>query len=211
MLNIQILEKKFGSKVILENIRLQILENGIFGFVGKNGQGKTTFFKTILGLTNFDGKIELNSEKLMLKNIAWCPTEPSLYDELTAKEFYDFYRELTNCKNLDSNLLFDVPENELIKSISTGMKKKTYLNAIFQNEHQIYILDEPFNGLDLESNYVLMNFLKQKSKTSIVMISSHILEILYANCQSIFVIKDKKIDTFDKDKFTEIESELFYK
>ncbi len=209
MLDIQIQEKKFGSKVILENIILQILENGIYGFVGKNGQGKTTFFKTILGLTDFDGKIELNSEKLMLKNIAWCPTEPSLYHELTAKEFYDFYRELTNSKKPDDNFLFDIPQNQLIKSFSTGMKKKTYLNAIFQNDYQIYILDEPFNGLDLESNYVLMNFLKQKSQHSIVLISSHILEVLYANCQSIFVVKDKNIEQFNKENFGFIESKLF--
>jgi ABC-2 type transport system ATP-binding protein len=209
MLNIQISEKHFGSKTILENIDLEILENGIYGFVGKNGQGKTTLFKCILGLTDYNGKIEFKSEKLVLNKIAWCPTEPDLYDELTANEFYDFYRELTNCKESDANLLFEVPENQLLKSFSTGMKKKTYLNAIFQNDYQIYILDEPFNGLDLESNYVLMNFLKEKSKKSIILISSHILEILYANCQSIFVVKDKNIQEFDKENYGLIEKKLF--
>lgn len=209
MLNIQISEKRFGSKTILESINLEILENGIYGFVGKNGQGKTTLFKCILGLTEFEGKITLISERLILKNIAWCPTEPDLYNELTAKEFYDFYRELTNSKISNANLLFDVPENQLIKEFSTGMKKKTYLNAIFQNEHQIYILDEPFNGLDLESNFILMNYLKQKSKKSIVLISSHILEILYNNCKSIFIIKNKNSHGYSKENFNLIESKLF--
>ncbi len=209
MFNILISEKRFGSKIILENINLKILENGIYGFVGKNGQGKTTFFKCILGLTDFDGKIEFKSEKLILNQMAWCPTEPDLYDELTAKEFYDFYRELTNCKKNNSDFLFDVPENQLLKDFSTGMKKKTYLNAIFQNNYNIYILDEPFNGLDLESNYVLMNFLKEKSKHSIVIISSHILEILYTNCQSIFVVKDKNVAEFAKNDFGLIEKKLF--
>lgn len=209
MLNIIIRKKKFDSKIVLEDIDFNINENGIYGFVGKNGQGKTTLFKCVLGLNVFDGKIEFNSEKLVLKNIAWCPTEPDLYEDLTANEFYDFYRELTNCKKNTTNLLFDVPGNQLLKSFSTGMKKKTYLNAIFQSNHQIYILDEPFNGLDLESNYVLMNFLKEKSKDSIVLISSHILEILYANCQSIFVIKDRNAKKFKKDNFNEIEEVLF--
>ncbi|WP_310557372.1 ATP-binding cassette domain-containing protein [Flavobacterium sp.] len=209
MLNIQIKKKSFTSKTIFENIDFEILENGIYGFVGKNGQGKTTLFKCILGLTEFDGKIDFNAEKLILKNIAWCPTEPDLYEELTAAEFYDFYRELTNCKKTKENLLFDVPNNQLLKDFSTGMKKKTYLNAIFQNEHQIYILDEPFNGLDLESNYVLMNFLKEKSKESIVLISSHILEILYANCKSIFVVKNKSVEKFERENFNKIESTLF--
>lgn len=209
MFKLKIQNKSFGSKTILRNIDFEIPENGIYGFVGKNGQGKTTLFNCILGLTDYEGKIEFNSDKLVLNQIAWCPTDPDLYDELTANEFYDFYRELINCKKTKSNFLFEVPENQLIKSFSTGMKKKTYLNAIFQNEYQIYILDEPFNGLDLESNYVLMNFLREKSKTSIVLISSHILEILYANCESIFIVKDKNIELFEKDKFNLIEKKIF--
>ena len=209
MLDIKIQKKNFGSKIILENVKFNIVENGIYGFVGKNGQGKTTLFKSILGLTNFDGSVSLNNQKLILNQIAWCPTEPDLYNELTAAEFYDFYNELTNNKQKLENLLFDVPENQLIKSFSTGMKKKTYLNAIFQNEHQIYILDEPFNGLDLESNYVLMNFLKTKSHNAIILISSHILEILYTNCQSIFVVKDKNVLVFAKENFAKIEETLF--
>ena len=188
---------------------MQILENGIYGIVGKNGQGKTTFFNCILGLTSYEGKIEFNSEKLVLNQIAWCPTDPDLYDELTAREFYDFYRELTNIKKTENKFLFEVPNNQLLKSFSTGMKKKTYLNAIFQKDYQIFILDEPFNGLDLESNYVLMNFLKEKSKDAIIFISSHILEILYTNCQSIFVVKDKNIENIDKLNFNLIESKLF--
>lgn len=190
-------------------MNLEILDNGIYGFVGKNGEGKTTLFKCILGLTDYEGKIELNSKKIALNQIAWCPTEPDLYDELTSFEFYDFYRQLTNCKKNETNLLFDVPKNQLIKDFSTGMKKKTYLNTVFQNDYQIYILDEPFNGLDLESNYVLMNFLKEKSKTSIVMISSHILEILYVNCKFIFVVKEKNIEEFTKENFCFIERKLF--
>ena len=89
------------------------------------------------------------------------------------------------------------------------MKKKTYLNAVFQNDYPIYLLDEPFNGLDLESNYILVQYLKEKSKNSIILISSHILEILYANCGSIFVIKDRNIVNFQKDNFQKIEEKLF--
>lgn len=209
MLNVKIHKKNFSSKIVLENIDVEIVENGIYGFVGKNGQGKTTLFKCILGLHEFEGRILLNDNKLDLKEVCWCPAEPDLYDELTASEFNDFYRELTNCKKRENNLLFDVPINQLIKNFSTGMKKKAYLNAIFQNEHQIYILDEPFNGVDLESNYLLINFLKEKRKEAIVLISSHILEVLYANCKSIFVVKDKRVEVFEKDKFSLIEGKLF--
>jgi ABC-2 type transport system ATP-binding protein len=209
MLDISISKKEFGNKIILENINLKINENRIYGIVGKNGEGKTTLFKCMLSLTSFEGKISFENEVLKSQIIAWCPTEPALYEELTATEFYDFYRELTSKASNNSKMIFDVTENQLIKNFSTGMKKKTYLNAVFQNEYPIYILDEPFNGLDLESNYILVQYLKEKSKSSIILISSHILEILYANCESIFVIKDKNIVNFQKDDFQKIEEKLF--
>jgi ABC-2 type transport system ATP-binding protein len=209
MLDISISKKEFGSKIIFENTTITIQENGIYGIVGKNGEGKTTLFKCMLSLTPFEGKISFKSEALKSQKIAWCPTEPALYEELTAAEFYDFYRELTSSTSNNSKMLFDVTENQLIKNFSTGMKKKAYLNAVFQNDYSIYILDEPFNGLDLESNYILIQYLKEKSKSSILLISSHILEILYANCESIFVIKDKNIVNFQKDDFQKIEEKLF--
>lgn len=209
MLDILISKKEFGNKIILENINIEIHKNGIYGIVGKNGDGKTTLFKCMLSLTPFEGKISFENEAIKSRKVAWCPTEPALYEELTAAEFYDFYRELTSSTSNISKLLFDVTENQLIKNFSTGMKKKTYLNAVFQNEYPIYILDEPFNGLDLEANYILVQYLKEKSKSSIILISSHILEILYANCESIFVIKDKKIVNFQKSDFQKIEEKLF--
>ena len=209
MLDISISKKEFGSKIIFENTTITIQENGIYGIVGKNGEGKTTLFKCMLSLTPFEGKISFKSEALKSQKIAWCPTEPALYEELTAAEFYDFYRELTSSTSNNSKMLFDVTENQLIKNFSTGMKKKAYLNAVFQNDYSIYILDEPFNGLDLESNYILIQYLKEKSKSSVILISSHILEILYANCESIFVIKDKNIINFQKGDFQKIEEKLF--
>jgi ABC-2 type transport system ATP-binding protein len=89
------------------------------------------------------------------------------------------------------------------------MKKKVYFNAIFQKEYPLYFLDEPFNGLDLESNHILIQFLKQKAQKSIIIISSHIMEILFANCLEIFVLKNKSVVGFEKQNFDRIEEVLF--
>ena len=209
MLTINILEKKYSNQVILEKINLKIGEVGIYGLVGKNGQGKTTLFKCVLGLENYLGESFLNSKQIALQNVAWCPSEPTIYGELTAKEFYDYYKHLLDLEKTDSKLLFEIPENKLIKEFSTGMKKKTYLNAIFQKKYSMYFLDEPFNGLDLESNYILMQYLIQRSKESIVIISSHIMDILYNNCQQIFVVNNKNIVEFEKENFNQIQKILF--
>jgi len=209
MLKIEIDQKKYGDKLILENIKINIEKPGIYGVIGKNGHGKTTLFKCILGLEKCKGSSFLNQEKLLLQNAGWVPTEPPIYDELTANEFYDFYTHLLDLKTFVFNEIFKVPENQLIREFSTGMKKKTYLNAVFQKDFLIYILDEPFNGLDLESNYLLMNYIRELSKTSIVLISSHILEILYKDCDKIFLLKDKNVQEFEKNEFSEIEKKLF--
>ncbi|WPO80251.1 ABC transporter ATP-binding protein [Flavobacterium sp. KACC 22761] len=209
MLRITIDQKKYKDKSILENINIIIYQPGIYGVVGKNGQGKTTLFKCIVGLEKFKGSCFINDEKVILQNVGWIPTDPPIYGELTADEFYDFYAHLLDVRTKSINRIFEIPDNQLIREFSTGMKKKTYLNAVFKKEFPIYILDEPFNGLDLESNYLLMNYIRGLSKTCIVFISSHILEILYKDCDQIFLLKDKNIQTFEKSEFPEIEKTLF--
>lgn len=209
MLTIKINQKSYKNNLILEKLSLDITKNGIYGVIGKNGEGKTTFFRCILALTSFDGEIIFNDKPLTLSDIAWCPTEPTLYDELTPKEFSKFYAELLKIEyNKDSNL-FEIPNDRLIKEFSTGMKKKAYLNAVLQKKYSIYIFDEPFNGLDLESNYLLMNYIKVIAKESIVLISSHILEILYKDCNTIFLVKNKNILNFENHQYSDIEKELF--
>lgn len=209
MLKIDIKEKKFGDKLVLKNVLIEIPQNGIYGFVGKNGEGKTTLFKCIAGLLNFEGAIQEKQHTVKFSEISFCPTEVVLYDDLTSTEFNDFYKALLNLKTTTTEVLFDVPKDELIKGFSTGMKKKTFLNALFQKKYSIYIFDEPFNGLDIESNYLLMNYIKKISIESIVLISSHILEILYKDCESIYLIKNTKITEFKKENFSEIEDKLF--
>jgi ABC-2 type transport system ATP-binding protein len=209
MLVINIKEKKYTQEIVLQNSTIHIEKPGIYGLVGKNGQGKTTLFKCVLGLEKFSGTCSLNSNKIELNSIAWCPTEPSVYGELTSNEFYEFYRKLLNIEEVTAKPLFEISDNKLIRDFSTGMKKKVYFNAIFQNEYPLYFLDEPFNGLDLESNHILIQFLKQKADKSIIIISSHILEILYANCLEIFVVKNKTVVGFEKQNFDRIEEVLF--
>ncbi len=208
-LKISIDEKKYGKKTILKDIETYFESSNIYGVVGKNGQGKTTFFKCILGLIKYQGVCIFNGTRLKTNQAAWCATQPLIYDELTALEFKKFYAELLKIeknKNID---LFDIPQNKRIKEFSTGMKKKAYLNAVFQKDFPIYILDEPFNGLDVESNYKLIQYLKEKSKNSIVIISSHILDALYQHCSAIHLIEDTSMKKFEKESFKNLENELF--
>ncbi|GET46115.1 ATP-binding cassette domain-containing protein [Capnocytophaga felis] len=203
MLTININDKKYSSKVILQNIELQIPKNGLYGFVGKNGSGKTTLFKCVSHLTDFQGEILYKNKKLLPQQIAFLTTEPFLYEHLTVGEFYNFFRKLAQI-NHSQEPIFDVNKNLLIKELSTGMRKKVYFNAVFQKKYDIYIFDEPFNGLDLESVFSIKKLLTTLSENHIVFISSHILETL-KDCHKIFLLENNSLTVFENyqlDKLT---------
>lgn len=203
------MEKKYSTEIVLRNLKIVINGPGIYGVIGGNGQGKTTLFRCALGLESYSGESMLNGEKVSLQNTAFCPAEPLVYDELTSKEFHEFYCNLLGHEFSERFELFDLPKSKLIKTFSTGMKKKVYLNAIFQKRFPMYFLDEPFNGLDIESNYRLIAYLKELSKDSIIVISSHIIDILYNNCNNIYLIKDKGIKAYSFEEFQDLETDFF--
>lgn len=194
-MDIKINKSQYQNKTILENISLKIDNKGLFGFFGKNGAGKTTFLKCIAGLKSFEGEIKLNDHKLESKDIAWIPSEPNFYEYLTGEEFYNFYNKISNRHSYDeSKYLFEIDNKKIIKENSTGNKKKVYINAILQfNDYKVYIFDEPFNGLDLESNYILLEKIKDLAKQHIVLISSHIIEIIEPYLNSSFIVKNNTI------------------
>jgi ABC-2 type transport system ATP-binding protein len=108
---------------------------------------------------------------------------------------------------------FKLPLDELIENYSTGMKKKLGLLGVLKQNKPIFILDEPFNCLDLETNKILeiiIATLKQKDKT--VFVSSHIIEPLITICDKIHLLQNAVfIKTFEKPDFNKIDDELFGK
>ena len=167
MLNILIKEKRYSDKLILENIQFSIPQNGLYGVVGKNGVGKTTFFKCLCSLTPFKGEISYQQQFLTPQQIGFLPTEPYLYEHLTVEEFYKFYSLLLGIKPQNA-MPFEVNKTLLIKELSTGMRKKVYFNAVLQKPYALYIFNEPFSGLDITSVLQIKKLLKKLSETHIV-------------------------------------------
>ncbi|WP_288897769.1 ATP-binding cassette domain-containing protein [uncultured Capnocytophaga sp.] len=202
MLNILIKEKHYSDRKILENIQLNLSKTGIYGVVGKNGSGKTTFFKCLSGLTSFKGEVKYNNKKLPPQQVGFLPTEPYLYEHLTVGEFYTFYSLLLGIKT-NNHMPFQVDKSLLIRELSTGMRKKVYLNAILQKNYSFYIFDEPFNGLDITSVYQVKKLLGELSQQHIVLVSSHIIETL-ADCEQLFLVNNKELQSFAPSALNEI-------
>ena len=206
MLDILIKEKSYSDKKILKNIQLTFTKVGLYGVVGKNGAGKTTFFKCISGLTSFEGIISFENKILTPREVSFLPTEPYLYDHLTVGEFYTFYSLLLGVK-FKNDLPFEVDKSLLIRELSTGMRKKVYFNAVLQKSYKVYIFDEPFNGLDITSVYRVKKLLQELSEQHIVFISSHILETL-EECEQLFLLQEGDVLCFASSELNEVEAAL---
>ena len=195
MINIQNLSKKFGNKQVLKNVNMQFERGNVCGIVGENGSGKTTLFRCIAGLENYEG--EINSELNPLKNyLGLLLTEPFFFTKITGKEYI---RLLCNARKkeiseIDDKNIFDLPLNQYASTYSTGMKKKLALLAILLQENQCFILDEPFNGVDIHSNIIIIDLIhKLKALGKTVIVSSHIFSTLSDTCDEIYLQKDGEI------------------
>jgi len=213
MLTINNLTVSYGDKIILENLQVNFEMAKIHGLVGLNGAGKTTLLNTIYGFKAKDtGQVLLDEEPLKRTDVAYLETENFYYSNITGKEYLSLFSRSTNDYDLDEwNKLFKLPLDKLIDSYSTGMKKKLAVMAVLKQDKKILILDEPFNGLDIESSKILsliIDKLKEKEKT--ILITSHILQSLTNICDYIHYLDKKTIAfTRDKNNFSNIENEIF--
>lgn len=193
MLKINIKNKQYEGKFVLEEIDLEVPANGLYGLMGSNGVGKTTFLKCLAGLTQFEGSVLMNQTKINKQEIAWISTQPFLYEYLTAKEFKTYMSKLLGVENNNLKDLFIVPQKQLLKTFSTGMQKKAYLNSVFQKEYTLYLLDEVFNGLDEATVNQHKDYLIQSSKSKPIFIVSHLKSDLYELYSMIFILKNNGI------------------
>ena len=211
MITIKSINKSFGSKKVLRDIDLTFKKGIIHGIVGENGAGKTTLFECIAGLENYEGSIEYSKGRIRTTT-GFLPTNPYFLSRITGLEYL---RLLLNARDIDSsNLedknLFELPLNQYAETYSTGMKKKLALTAILLQKNEIFILDEPFNGVDIQSNIVIREVLeKLKNLNKIVVLSSHIFSTLNETCDVLYHLKSGKIiNSAGPKDFIKIEQEM---
>ena len=211
MIELVELSKKYGQKQVLKNISMVFSPGKVYGIVGENGAGKTTLFRCMAGLEEFDG--EVKSDLKPLKNyLGLLLTEPYFFSKITGEEYI---RLLCNARKIpageiSTRNIFDLPLNQYASTYSTGMKKKLALTAILLQENKCFILDEPFNGVDIHSNMILTEIihrLRELKKT--VIISSHIFSTLSETCDEIHLLRaGERIKTVNKVEFNQLESEM---
>lgn len=215
MISIKNISVKFGDNQVLNNINIDFKEGDIHGIVGLNGAGKTTFFNVLAKILKPDtGLLTLSNINVSIRDTAYLETVNFFYSRITGSEYLKIFNQTNPGFNLTSlQNYFKLPLNELVENYSTGMKKKLALLAVLKQNKPVFILDEPFNGLDLETNKILeiiITTLKQKNKT--IFVSSHIIEPLLSICDKIHLLDSGIfVKTFEKKDFDKIDNELFAK
>lgn len=199
------------GNLVIDGLNLALADNLIHGIVGLNGTGKTTLLNAMYGLKKYSkGSIEMDGDKLSKKKVSYLVTENYFYSNITGNEYLALF------KNADFdtekwNLLFSLPLNKVIDDYSTGMKKKLALMGVLKQNKRVMILDEPFNGLDLETCRIIRSILlRLKDKGKTIIMTSHIIETLTNVCDYIHYLNHGKIE-FSKDKstFDAFEKDLF--
>lgn len=211
MIKIKELNKQYGNNEVLKEINMEFSKGKVYGVVGENGAGKTTLFRCIAGLESYNG--EIISDITPLKNhLGLLLTDPFFFSKITGKEYIRLLCNARNKKNIniDQKNIFDLPLNQYASTYSTGMKKKLAITAILLQENECFILDEPFNGVDIQSNIVLTEIiLKLKALNKTVLVSSHIFSTLSDTCDEIHLLrKGEQIKSVQKEDFKFLEQEM---
>ncbi|EKS4345669.1 ATP-binding cassette domain-containing protein [Clostridium sporogenes] len=196
------LSKRYKKDFAVNNLNISIKRGDIYGFIGENGAGKTTFIRMITGLVYpTSGEIKLFSKEEgdelgnVRKRIGALIERPAFYPYMTAYENLEAFRiekgiPGKECidKTLNSVGLYE-DKNKKLKNFSLGMKQKLALAIALLGDPEFLILDEPINGLDPMGIKEVRELLKKlnKEKNITMLISSHILGELYqlATCYGI--------------------------
>jgi ABC-2 type transport system ATP-binding protein len=198
MLKIKNVNFSYVDEHVLDDFSLEFKTGTIHGILGANGAGKTTLFQLIYGLlTPSSGEVILPDQCVNTSQIGYLETEPRFYPYMKGAEYIDLLSHGNPTFDSDLwNKVFKLPMDKLIDTYSTGMKKKLALLGTISQDKPVILLDEPFNGLDLET----------VENLNLIVITSHILEVLKINCDKIsFLNKGSVQQTFGKPNFQNID------
>lgn len=201
LLQLKDIKKSYGTNVVLDGISTK-LTNGIYGFLGANGVGKTTLFKIISGfVTDYRGKViypDIDEKKEVL--LGFLPQSFSGYPDMTIQQFLLYLGSVKSNisqnklnKDIDEKLdLFNLTElrNKKLKALSGGQLRRVGLAQAFQLNPKIVMLDEPTTGLDPTERIKFKNHITSVGHDQIILISTHIVSDLEFISKEIFILKD---------------------
>ena len=181
------LTKTYGEQTVVNSVNIHVKQGQIYGLLGRNGAGKTTIMKMILGLTDItSGEVDVfgqnikGREKRVYPRIGAIIETPGFYPNLTGTENLEIFAKLrgTAAPNAVKNALEIVGlpyrDKKLFSKYSLGMKQRLGIACAIMEEPKLILLDEPFNALDKEGQEKLSEIIRDmRDKGSLILLSSH--------------------------------------
>ena len=204
--------KSFDKKEIFNDVDFTFESGKIYGLIGRNGIGKTTFFNCLnedlpINSGKFYLEDEFGNDELKTKDIGYVTSSPVIPEFLTAREFLDFYIEINkdkikDLKDIDYYLdlvkLSHEDCDKLMKDFSHGMKNKVQILINIISNPKVILLDEPLTNLDVVVQEDLKNLFKKLKKDHIIIFSTHILELALDLCDEIVIVNKKNLEIVEK-------------
>jgi len=205
---IEDLYKAYGKKQVLKGLNLEVNHGELFGFIGRNGIGKSTTIDCMIGSKRFQsGNIYINGYDIKKDPIAakasygYVASEPTCYEVMTGYEYLEFIASIyklsesefnKSYKYLCTRLKLDLAELEnAISGYSHGMKQKLCLAASLMHNPEIWILDEPTVGLDIIATEELKKMMREYANHGhCVFVTSHNIELVSKLCDRVAIVND---------------------
>lgn len=210
MLEIDGVSKRFGDFYAVNDIHLK-LNRGVYGLLGANGAGKTTFMRMICTLLNptegeirYKGSPVLKSGERYRNILGYLPQEFGYYPQFTAEEYLLYIAALKGMKSgyakerakeLLELVSLKKAGKKKIKNFSGGMKRRLGIAQAVLNDPEILVLDEPTAGLDPKERIRFRNLISEMAEERIVLLSTHIVSDVENIANEILIMKDGKIQT----------------
>ncbi|MBL8229102.1 MAG: ABC transporter ATP-binding protein [Bryobacterales bacterium] len=204
------LRKHYGQKAAVDGLNLTVPRGCFFGFLGPNGAGKTTTIKMLMGLAPpTSGSIEMlglpmpQSEIDIKARIGLVPDETLLFEQLTGFEFLEFVgrmyrldRGVARDRAVELLQLFELDgaSRQLVGEYSKGMRKRVAMAASMIHRPELFLMDEPFEGVDAVGARMMKDLLlEQVRRGATVFLTSHVLEVVERLCDRVAIIHQGKL------------------
>ena len=196
------LTKKFGTKTAVDGVSLTLSPGHVYAMLGPNGSGKTTWMKMAAALMKptsgevlYEGKpVGVESRR----HVAYMSTEPYFYSWMSVKDvgdyYADFFEDFSAAKY--ESLLKEMELEGAMKTrtLSSGMMAKLKIAVTMARDARVYMLDEPFNGIDLLARDEIRHcILREASESKVLLLSSHLVEEMEAVCDTAVFIKQGRL------------------
>ena len=207
MLESREITKQYGSKTAVDHVTMALKEGHIYALLGPNGSGKTTWMKMAAGLVKpTSGEALYNGEPVGIQSrkcVAYMATEPYFYQWMTigdaGKYYADFFEDFSAERYAQLLSQMELTPDLRIRSLSSGMTAKMKIAVTMARDAKVYMLDEPFNGIDLLARDEIRRcIVEQAGPDNVLLLSSHLVEEMEAIADTaIFIHSGKLVEMRD--------------